>query len=71
MITQTAVDVPALLDQQKVGWFQLRLLGLCALVVMLDGFDIQSIGYVAPAVARDLHLSYAQISPVFASGLLV
>jgi AAHS family 4-hydroxybenzoate transporter-like MFS transporter len=70
MITQKAVDVPALLDQQKLGWFQLRLLGLCALVVMLDGFDIQSIGYVAPAVARDLHLSYAQLSPVFASGLL-
>jgi len=70
MITQTAVDVPALLDQQKVGWFQFRLLGVCALVVMLDGFDIQSIGYVAPAVAQDLHLSYAQLSPVFASGLL-
>lgn len=70
MVNQTQVNVTALLDEQKVGWFQLRLLGLCALVVMLDGFDIQSIGYVAPAIAQDLHLSYPQLSPVFSIGLL-
>jgi len=61
MTSPTAVDVPALLDQQKVGCSSF-VVGLCALVVMLDGFDIQSIGYVAPAVAQDLHLSYAQLS---------
>lgn len=70
MASQTTVDVHALLDQQKVGWFQMRLLGLCGLIVMLDGFDIQSIGFVAPPIARDLHLSYAQLSPVFSLGLL-
>ena len=70
MTTQATVDVPGLLDEQKVSSFQIRVLVLCALAVMLDGFDTQAIGYVAPDVARDLHLGHTALSPVFASGLL-
>ena len=66
---QGTVDVLELLDRQ-ISPFQIRVLVLCALAVMLDGFDIQMIGYVAPAIAQDLHLGPAGISPVFASGLL-
>ena len=70
MTTQATVDVPALLDEQRVSPFQIRVLILCALAVMLDGFDTQAIGYVAPAVARDLHLGPVALSHVFASGLI-
>jgi AAHS family 4-hydroxybenzoate transporter-like MFS transporter len=70
MTTQATVDVPGLLDEQKVSSFQIRVLVLCALAVMLDGFDTQAIGYVAPAVARDLHLGHRALSSVFASGLI-
>jgi AAHS family 4-hydroxybenzoate transporter-like MFS transporter len=69
MTTQAAVDVSELLDTQKVSPFQIRVLVLCALAVMLDGFDTQAIGYAAPDVARDLHLDHTALSPVFASGL--
>lgn len=64
------VDVSELLDQQRVGSFQIRVLILCGLGVLLDGFSTQAMGYVAPAVVRDMHLGTAAISPVFAWGLI-
>ena len=45
----TVIDVPALLDDRKIGAFQIRVVMLCAAVVFMDGFDAQAIGYVAPS----------------------
>jgi AAHS family 4-hydroxybenzoate transporter-like MFS transporter len=39
----TTVDVPDLIDRQKVSGFQIRVLLLCAAVVFMDGFDAQAI----------------------------
>jgi AAHS family 4-hydroxybenzoate transporter-like MFS transporter len=58
------------LDQQEVGGFQIRILILCALAVMLDGFAAQMIGYVAPSLARELHLGPAALSRIFAYSLI-
>jgi MFS transporter, AAHS family, 4-hydroxybenzoate transporter len=45
---------------------------LMGLTAALDGFDAQMIGYVAPAVTRDLQLASGQFTPVFGLfGLLV
>ena len=49
MTTATTVNVPDLIDEQKVGSFQIRILVLCALAATLDGFAAQMIGYVAPS----------------------
>ena len=46
------------------------MVALCGLVVALDGFSTQAIGYVAPAIAHDWHLGREALSPVFASGLI-
>src|SRR5438477_12367653 len=64
------VDVAHFIDQQPVGGFQVRLLLMCAAVLFLDGFDTQAIGYVAPALAKDLGLSKGMLGPVFSAGLL-
>src|SRR5579864_5223082 len=69
MTTATTVNVPDLIDQQKVGSFQIRIMVLCALAALLDGFAAQMIGYVAPSVAREMHLSPAALTPIFAWGL--
>ncbi len=42
---------------------------LCALCVLMDGFDVQAMGYVAPAVLRDWHLAKSALGPVFGAGL--
>lgn len=68
--TATAVNVPDLIDDQKVGSFQIRVLILCALAAMLDGFAAQMIGYLAPSLARDMHLGPAALTRIFAWGLV-
>jgi AAHS family 4-hydroxybenzoate transporter-like MFS transporter len=69
MTTAAIVNVPDLIDQQKVGSFQIRILVLCALAAMLDGFAAQMIGYLAPSLARDMHLGPAALTRIFAWGL--
>src|SRR5579863_1660721 len=70
MTTATTVNVPDLIDEQKVGAFQIRILILCAFAALLDGFAAQMIGYVAPSVAREMHLGPAALTPIFAWGLV-
>lgn len=56
--------------EAAAGTLQRRAIGLCALVAMLDGFDTQSIAFVAPVILRQWGLATASFGPVFAAGLL-
>jgi len=64
-----AIDLVDFIDRQPVGGFQIRLLLTCAAVLLLDGFDTQAIGYVAPALAKEWGLSKGALGPVFSAGL--
>jgi MFS transporter, AAHS family, 4-hydroxybenzoate transporter len=64
-----SIDVPAWIEAQPVGRTQILVATTMGLTAALDGFDAQMIGYVAPAVMRDLHAAPAQFTPVFAFGL--
>src|SRR5262249_36106890 len=63
------VNVPALIDQQKISAFQVRVAVLCAAVVFMDGFDAQAIGYVAPTISKAWNLKPGELGPVFSAGL--
>src|ERR1700692_1054967 len=63
------VDVAGFIDQQPVGGFQIKLLLACAAVLFLDGFDTTSIGFVAPALAKEWGLTKGALGPVFSAGL--
>jgi MFS transporter, AAHS family, 4-hydroxybenzoate transporter len=39
------------------------------LIVMVDGFDLQAIGFVAPEIAKSWSLTLADFGPVFSAGL--
>jgi AAHS family 4-hydroxybenzoate transporter-like MFS transporter len=62
------VDVAELIDQQAVGRFQIGVLLLCASAMLVDGFDTQAIGYVAPALSAALSVKPAAFGLVFAAG---
>ncbi len=67
-------DAPAsgldkILDERPMSRMQLMTLALCALVAVLDGFDIQAIGFVAPAIADALQVKMSAFGPAFSSGL--
>src|SRR5467141_1325995 len=68
--TMTTVDVQEFIDGRKLGGFQVKVVSLCALIVLIDGFDTQAIGYVAPAIVRSWHVNRAALTPVFSAGLL-
>jgi MFS transporter, AAHS family, 4-hydroxybenzoate transporter len=63
------VDVPTLIDEQRVSRFQRLVLALCAAVVFMDGFDAQAIGYVAPSLGKAWRLAPGALGPVFGAGL--
>ena len=64
------VNVQELIDSRKLSGFQVLVVSLCALIVLIDGFDTQAIGYVAPAIVRSWHVDRAALTPVFSAGLL-
>src|SRR5260370_941940 len=65
----SVVDVAHFIDQQPVGGFQIRLLLICAAVLLLDGFDTTAIGFVAPSLAKEWGLTKGALGPVFGAGL--
>jgi MFS transporter, AAHS family, 4-hydroxybenzoate transporter len=64
-----AIDLVDFIDRQPVGGFQIQVLVTCAAVLLLDGFDTQAIGYVAPALAKEWGLKKGELGPVFSAGL--
>jgi AAHS family 4-hydroxybenzoate transporter-like MFS transporter len=68
-MTIKTIDVAEIIDRQKMGAFQIRVIILCALLQFLDGFDTQSIAYVAPALARAWGFDRAALGPVFGAGI--
>jgi MFS transporter, AAHS family, 4-hydroxybenzoate transporter len=55
---------------RKMSRFQILTLILCGLAVVVDGFDMQLIGYVAPSIIRSLGVDKTALGPVFSAGLL-
>ena len=66
--SKALVNVAELIDQQKIGRFQIWVLLLCASAMFFDGFDTQAIGYVAPRLSAALALKPGALSLVFAAG---
>jgi len=70
MKAAACIDVQQVIDQQAFGRYHFRVAALCALSVLLDGFDAQVIGYVAPALAQQWQIPRAALSPILSAGLV-
>src|SRR3954471_6456846 len=62
-------DVQEFIDRRGLSWFQVQVFALCGLIVFIDGFDTQAIGYVAPAIVKSWHVDRAALTSVFSAGL--
>src|ERR1700753_963308 len=69
-VSQTTIDVSALIEERPITGFQWRTLLVCLAVLFMDGYDTQAIGYVAPALVQAWRLDKAALAPVFALGLV-
>lgn len=63
------INIARYIDDRPLSAFQIRVVCLCALVIGLDGFDAQALGFVAPALGKDLHLARGALAPVFGASL--
>src|SRR5262249_14358153 len=64
---ETAVNVTELVEGGSFGRLHLRAFVLCLLCLLLDGFDVQALGYTAPSIVRDWGVQNAALVPVFAA----
>jgi AAHS family 4-hydroxybenzoate transporter-like MFS transporter len=69
MSKQQTVDVSQVLDNNKLGGFQAGIFVICGLCLIMDGFDVQALGYLAPAIIKDWQLQPAQMGPVLSAAL--
>jgi AAHS family 4-hydroxybenzoate transporter-like MFS transporter len=58
------------LGDSRMAPGQIRVILLCAVIALLDGFDTQAIGFVAPVIASAWKLPLPIFGPVFAVGLV-
>ncbi len=65
-----AKTVAQAIDDAPLGGLQRRVFTLCILIAVLDGFDTQSIGFVAPAISGAWHLSPIDFGFMFSATLL-
>ena len=64
------IDIPAVIDASPISRYQIWILILVGLTVVVDGFDVQAMGFVAPAIIQEWGVDKAALGPVFGAGLL-
>jgi AAHS family 4-hydroxybenzoate transporter-like MFS transporter len=68
------VNISERIDASPIGSLQITTFAICLLSLIMDGFDVQALGYVAPEIVRAWGISNAALGPVFGAsnfGVLV
>jgi AAHS family 4-hydroxybenzoate transporter-like MFS transporter len=62
------IDIADVIDRSTVGPLQITMFVLCAACLIMDGFDVQAVGYVAPSLIREWSISGSTVGNLLASG---
>ena len=60
MKQSVALDVRQFLDEHPLSNFQILAATMCGAIAFMDGYDVQAMGFVAPALSADLQIPRAQ-----------
>ena len=66
----TAVDVTALIENRKLGWFAIRVIVVSWLVTFFDGFDMNVIAFTSKYLEAAFSIDAKQLGNVFSIGLV-
>ncbi|MGY8706073.1 aromatic acid/H+ symport family MFS transporter [Bradyrhizobium sp. 18BD] len=69
MPTAQRLDIQSFFDNRPVGFFQWKVLIICLIVLILDGFDVVAMGFIAPSIVSDWHIAREALGPVLSAGL--
>lgn len=64
------VSFRAALDARPISAFQWRLLAMAVALLIMDGYDTQAIGYVAPVLSGLWKVDRSAFAPIFSVGLV-
>ncbi|MDR3721499.1 MAG: MFS transporter [Candidatus Acidoferrales bacterium] len=64
-----SLTVGEIIEQRSLGGYQIWTVVLCGLVLVLDGFDSQTINFIAPSIADSIHAPVKNFGPIFSAGL--
>jgi AAHS family 4-hydroxybenzoate transporter-like MFS transporter len=59
-----------IIDSRPVSFFQIRTITLCGIVLFCDGFDAQTIGFLAPSIAESTGIAVSTFGPIFSASLV-
>src|SRR5262245_64011330 len=65
MKTAVKVNVSDIIDNSEMRGFQWGIFLLCLLCLIMDGFDVQALGFAAPVIIREWNIPNAALGPVF------
>ncbi|MBZ5578972.1 MAG: MFS transporter [Acidobacteriia bacterium] len=63
------VNISEFIDNAKMSPFQIGIFILCGLCLIMDGFDVQAIGYVAPSLRQEWKIAPALLGSVLSAAL--
>jgi MFS transporter, AAHS family, 4-hydroxybenzoate transporter len=63
-------SIASIIDRLPLGAYRIGIVVICFLIVLMDGFDTQAIGFAAPAISSSLHIPITAFGQVFSAGLL-
>jgi MFS transporter, AAHS family, 4-hydroxybenzoate transporter len=69
-MTPARVNVSEIIDNSPFGAFRWGLCILCGFCLIMDGFDVQAIGYVAPAIKQEWHIPDPVLGRVLTAALV-
>ena len=49
------INLTELMDNSRVGWLQIRVFALCLASLIMDGFDVQAVAFVATTMLPELN----------------
>src|SRR5215211_5896943 len=56
-----------ILENSPIGPLQIRVFILCMICLIMDGFDVQALGYAAPPIIREFGLPPSALGSVFSA----
>lgn len=70
MTTTPVLEIADAIDRSPIGRMHLRIFTLSVLCMIVDGFDVQALGYVAPALTREWGVAPSSLGPIFGASNL-
>ena len=62
------LNLTEVMDNCRIGRLQIRVFVLCLASLIMDGFDVQAMGYLNPAISAEWKVATQQMGYIISAG---